>query len=154
MSHRAAINKISFILLHVFTCKSTHFTCAFIVGFYFILFCSFCPKYHPSLISYLNSWWRALLSSKRYKRGWISCASFQYEGSGFDDSPLLPSVLHDKISLCGTRSFLHPCIIVSLGASDYSGLLFFLLAEETSQFRSYQSLTWDLACWECFWGCS
>lgn len=28
------------------------------------------------------------------------------------------------------------------------------VAEETSRFRSYQSRTWALACWGCFWGCS
>ena len=64
------------------------------------------------------------------------------------------SVLHDKISLWGTASFLHPCKISIDLAESLLYCYYFCVAEETSQFRSYQSLTWDSACWECFWGFS
>lgn len=97
------------------------------------------------------------------KRGWISLASSEHAGSGFDACPPffpLPA-LHDKFASCANWSTLKTLFSAASSHCSTSALFLFFFffstpalisAEETSQCRSCQSRTWGSACWECFWG--
>lgn len=134
--------------------KYLYFTCAFIVRVFFN--CSFCPKYPCSLILFkrMVTCFTNLLSDTKEDES--ALPAFSMRGKWiWCRSPF--SALRCVIRSAACEELVHFYMLVwycLFGASGFSASLYFCLAEETSQFRSYQSLIWDLACWECFWGCS